>query len=239
MGSISAPSGTAQVATATPDAAVPARLADLPATPAKPLWRGWLHLVWFEVSLVLGTVLIIDVPAHQRGPAAIYAAAVSALFGTSALYHRCSWRAPVHRLMQRLDHAMIFLLIAGTATPVFATLVHGRAQLALLATVWTVTGVALFTHMVWMNAPELVVGSTYVGLGCFGTVALPAVWHRAGVSACVLFAVGGACYIAGAVMYHRRRPDPSPAIFGFHEVFHAFVCAGATLHYVVIACLIL
>jgi hemolysin III len=228
-----------QVATAIPDAAVAARLVDQPATSAKPLWRGWLHLVWFEVSLVLGTVLVIDVPAHQRGPAAIYAAAVSALFGTSALYHRGSWRAPVHRLMQRLDHAMIFLLIAGTATPVFATVVHGRAQLALLATVWTVTGVALFTHMIWMHAPELVVGSTYVGLGCFGTVALPAVWHRAGVGACVLFAAGGACYIAGAVLYHRRRPDPSPTVFGFHEVFHAFVCAGATLHYVVIACLIL
>ncbi len=232
----SAPSGTT---TAIPDAAVKGRRADQAVTPAKPLWRGWLHLVWFEVSLVLGTVLILEVPAHQRGSATIYAAAVSALFGTSALYHRGSWRARVHRLMQRLDHAMIFLLIAGTATPVFAATVHGSAQLALLVTVWTVCGVALFTHMIWMHAPELLVGCTYIGLGCFGTVALPAIWDRAGVGACVLFVVGGACYIAGAVMYHRRRPDPAPAVFGFHEVFHAFVCAGATLHYVVIAWLIL
>lgn len=205
----------------------------------KPTWRGWLHLLWFELSLVVGTVLITRVPGDQRGPTTVYAATVCALFGTSALYHRGTWRPAAHRLLQRLDHAMIFLLIAGSATPVFAFTVHGARSLILLAGMWTLTTVALLTHLVWMHAPEKLVGSTFIGLGLLGAVALPAVWTAAGVAACLLLLFGGGCYILGAVLYHRRRPDPSPAVFGYHEVFHSFVCAGATLHYIAIACLIL
>jgi hemolysin III len=214
-----------------------------PALPAargasKPTWRGWLHLLWFEASLVVGTALVIESPTDVRAPLAVYAATVCCLFGTSALYHRGAWRPAMQRLMQRLDHAMIFLLIAGTSTPICAIAVHGDLSVILLSGIWTLTGITLILHLIWMQAPEVLVGSTYVGLGCLGAAALPAVWEHAGVAACLLIALGGILYIAGAVLYHLRRPDPWPAVFGFHEIFHALVCAGATLQYVAIACLI-
>lgn len=205
----------------------------------KPTWRGWLHLLWFEGSLVAGTVLVSTAPGADRAPAAVYAAAVCALFGTSALYHRGTWRPRVHRLLQRLDHAMIFLLIAGSATPIFAVAVHGAWSVLLLIAAWTLTTAALATHMVWMHAPERLVGCTYIGLGLIGAAALPAVWTSLGVAASLLIAAGGVLYIVGAVLYHFRRPNPWPSAFGFHEVFHSFVCAGATVHYVVIALFVL
>lgn len=143
-----------------------------PYTEAKPVFRGWLHLVWFELSLVAGTALVLHTRTDERAAVTIYAVTVSLLFGTSALYHRGRWKAAAHRLLQRLDHAMIFLLIAGTATPVFVANLDGAAQATLLTIMWTLTGVALLTHLIWMHAPELLVGSTYVGLGLFGVAAV-------------------------------------------------------------------
>jgi hemolysin III len=130
-------------------------------TAVKPLLRGWLHLISFEASLVLGTLAL----AHAHGAAritaiAVFAASVSAMFGTSALYHRGNWAAAWHRCLQRLDHVMIFLLIAGTATPVFLIAAHGIARLAGLITIWTLTLTAAAIHMAWMDAPELLVGGT-------------------------------------------------------------------------------
>lgn len=205
----------------------------------KPVLRGWLHLVWFEAALVLGTVLVMTVPASERAVAAICAASFAGLFGTSALYHRGTWGVRVHRMLQRADHAMIFVLIAGTATPVFWVTVPHPFGTALLAVLWSVTGAALITHLCWMNAPEWLVGSTFIVLGCVGVAALPAVWVHAGVAPFLLFLTGGALYILGAVLYHLRRPDPWPTVFGFHEVFHAFVCAAAALQYLAIADFIL
>jgi hemolysin III len=209
---------------------------------AKPVWRGWMHLVGFEVSLVVGTLLVAH--AHTHGAArtvaaAIYAGTVSGLLGTSALYHRGNWTPAVHRLLQRLDHVMIFLLIAGSSTPVLVLVVPHATGFWLLATMWALTALALLTHLVWMNAPEVLVGATFIGLGCVGGVALPFVWMHAGVAAFVLILAGGLLYVAGAVLYHRRWPDPKPAVFGFHEVFHAFVSAAACAHYVAIAIFII
>jgi hemolysin III len=202
----------------------------------KPVWRGWMHLVCFEVSLVVGTVVIIGAHGALRTTAAaIYAATVSGLFGASALYHRGSWSPPVMRALQRLDHAMIFFLIAGTATPVFLVVVPRPAGLPVLGVMWTATAVAMLTHVVWMSAPEVLVGGAYIALGCLAGLALPYVWQRAGVAAFTLMLAGGVLYIAGAVLYYRRWPDPSPSVFGFHEVFHAFVSAAAAAQYVAIA----
>jgi hemolysin III len=202
----------------------------------KPVWRGWMHLVCFEVSLVVGTVVIIGAHGALRTTAAaIYAATVSGLFGASALYHRGSWSPPVMRALQRLDHAMIFFLIAGTATPVFLVVVPRPAGLPMLGVMWTATAVAMLTHVVWMSAPEVLVGGAYIALGCLAGLALPYVWQRAGVAAFTLMLAGGVLYIAGAVLYYRRWPDPSPSVFGFHEVFHAFVSAAAAAQYVAIA----
>ncbi|HEY2044690.1 MAG TPA: hemolysin III family protein [Jatrophihabitans sp.] len=205
----------------------------------KPLLRGWLHLLWFEISLVAGTLLIVWAAPDRRLVTIVYVASVSGLFGTSALYHRGNWRPRTHRLLQRTDHAMIFLLIAGTETPIFIVTMPGPPGRIMLATVWTLTGIALLLHLSWMSAPEVVVGSTFVALGCLGFAALPGIWMHAGVGAFALVLSGGLCYLVGAVCYHRRRPDPRPNVFGFHEVFHSFVCVAAALQYAALAFAIL
>jgi hemolysin III len=202
----------------------------------KPALRGWLHLLWFEVSLVLGTLLVAGAHGAIRITAlAIYAASVSAMFGISALYHRGNWSAAWNRRLQRLDHAMIFVLIAGTATPAFLLATSGAFRLACLVLMWALTVTAASVRLAWMSAPELVVGSTFVGLGWVAILALPDVWTRAGSAAGVLMVSGGLLYTAGALSYYRRRPDPYPAVFGYHEVFHACVCAAAACQYAAIA----
>jgi hemolysin III len=203
---------------------------------AKPVLRGWLHLLWFEASLVLGTLLLARAHGVTRIAAtAIYAASVSALFGVSALYHRGNWTAAWRERLQRLDHAMIFFLIAGTATPAFLLANRGAFGLVCLIVLWALTLTAAAIHVVWMNAPELMVGATFVGLGWVAGLALPGVWIHAGAAPGVLMLAGGLLYTAGAISYHRRRPDPYPSVFGYHEVFHACVCAAAACQYAAIA----
>jgi hemolysin III len=206
----------------------------------KPLLRGWLHLIIFQVSLVVGTLLI----AFAAGPlrtsaAAIYAGSVSALFGTSALYHRGHW-CPKNRMrLERLDHAMIFVLIAGSCAPLLLLCVGGDLRIVLLSIMGGLTAVLMITHLVWMAAPEALVGSTFVVLGCLGGVALPFVWIHVGIAAFVLILVGGLLYIAGAVQFRHRWPDPQPTVFGFHEVFHIFVAVAALLQYIAIGGLVI
>lgn len=201
----------------------------------KPLWRGWLHLVWFFASVIAGTLLIGLVDGGERTTAAaVYAASVTALFGTSALYHRGRWSPAAARRMQRLDHAMIFVLIAGSQTPFFVLVVPKPWGAVMLTLLWTLTAVAMVVHLSWMNAPEVLVGGTYIALGLIGIVALPYLFTHAGVAVFVLVLTGGVLYTAGAILFHLRWPDPRPAVFGFHEVFHSFVCVAAAAHYVAI-----
>ena len=205
----------------------------------KPVLRGWLHLLWFEASLVLGTLLLVRAHGAARITAvAIYAASVSALFGISALYHRGNWTDAWRRRLQRLDHAMIFFLIAGTATPAFLLAMHGALGLACLIVIWTLTLTAAGIRMRWMTGPERLVGATFLALGWMGALALPAVWIHAGVAPGALMLAGGLLYTAGAISYHRRWLDRYPSVFGYHEVFHAFVCAAATCQYIAIALLV-
>lgn len=206
---------------------------------AKPVLRGWLHLLWFAASLAGGTLLLARAHGATRITAiAIYAASVSALFGISALYHRGNWSTAWSRRLQRLDRAMIFFFIAGTATPVFLLATRGALGLACLIVLWVLTLTAAAIHLAWMSAPEPVVGATFIGLGWLAAVALPGVWIHAGAAAGTLMLTGGLLYTAGAISYHRRWPDPYPSVFGYHEVFHACVCAAATCQYVAIALLI-
>ncbi len=203
---------------------------------AKPLLRGWLHLISFEASLVLGTLALTRVHGGQRTTAmAVFTVSVSAMFGASALYHRGNWGAAWHRRLQRLDHAMIFLLIAGTATPAFLLATHGAARVAGLTTIWALTLTAAAIRMVWMNVPERLAGGIFVGLGLVAALSLPGVWLHSGVAAGALMLVGSLLYLAGALSYHRRWPDPNPLVFGYHEVFHVFVCAAAACQYTAIA----
>jgi hemolysin III len=244
-GAAAMPAGSADLRPAWPEAPVP------PAADAlydvrrgvyytKPVLRGWLHLVWFEISVVIGTLLLARAHGATRiTAAAIYAASVSALFGVSALYHRGNWTAAWRRRLQRLDHAMIFFLIAGTATPAFLLANRGPFGLVCLIVMWTLTLTAAAVHMAWMSAPEVVVGGTFVGLGWVAGLALPGVWIHAGAAPAMLVLAGGLLYTAGALSYHRRRPDPYPSVFGYHEIFHAYVCAAATCQFAAIALFII
>ncbi len=206
----------------------------------KPVLRGWLHLVWFGISVVIGTLLLVRVHgATQVTAAAIYVASVSALFGVSALYHRGNWTDAWRRRLQRLDHAMIFFLIAGTATPAFLLANRGAFGLVCLIVMWALTLAAAGVHMAWMGAPEVLVGATFLGLGWIAGLGLPGVWIHAGVAPAALVLGGGLLYTAGAISYHRRRPDPYPSVFGYHEVFHVFVCAAAACQFAAIALFII
>jgi hemolysin III len=203
---------------------------------AKPMLRGWMHLLWFVASLVSGPFLLFR--AHgtaQITAAAVYSASVTGLFGVSALYHRGTWTEVWRQRLQRLDHAMIFFLIAGTATPAFVFAAPGTFGLVCLIVMWTLTVTVAVTHLIWMSAPELLVGGAFIGLGWIAGLALPWVWIHAGVTPAVLLLIGGLLYTAGAVSFHRRRPDPFPSVFGFHEVFHVYVCAAAVFQFVAIA----
>ena len=202
----------------------------------KPVLRGWLHLIWFEISVVFGTLLLVRMHGSARITAiAIYAASVSALFGISALYHRGNWTDARRRRLQRLDHVMIFFLIAGTATPAFLLAMRGAFGLTCVIVMWSLTLAAAATHMARMRAPEVVVGATFLALGWVAGLALPGVWIHAGAAPGALMLAGGLLYTAGALSYHRRRPDPYPSVFGYHEVFHAYVCAAATCQFIAIA----
>ena len=205
----------------------------------KPVLRGWLHLVWFEASLVTGTLLLAHTHgARQITAVAIYTATVTGLFGTSALYHRGNWGPLASRWLQRIDHSMIFLLIAGTGTAAFLLTAPNPYAAIGLSVLCGLTLAAIVTHLVWMNAPEKLVGAIFIGLGWTAGIAEPAVWVHAGTAPAFLLLAGGVLYTAGALSYYRRWPDPAPAVFGFHEVFHAYVCAAATCQYIAITLLI-
>jgi hemolysin III len=202
----------------------------------KPVLRGWLHLMWCAASLVCGTLLVSAAHgAAHRAAAAIYAVSVTALFGTSALYHRGNWSLVWSRRLQRLDHVMIFFLIAGTATPAFLLAVRGTTGLVFLGVLWAITLAAAAIHLAWMRAPEILVGTVFVGLGWSAGLSLPAVWMHEGAWPGALMVAGGLLYTVGAIAYHHRRPDPVPAVFGYHEVFHACVCAAAACQFIAIA----
>jgi hemolysin III len=203
----------------------------------KPKLRGVSHEWAFFVSLVFGAALIFFAKTPKATLAvAIYAVSLSALLGTSALYHRVNWKRPnVRQWMRRLDHSMIFFLIAGTYTPFALLAMHGALATAILVVVWVGAIAGAIVEMVWIGHPKWVSATVYLAIGWVAAVAFPELWSSLGPSGALLLAGGGLLYTAGAVVYATQRPDPNPAIFGYHEVFHAFVIAAAVLHFSVIA----
>jgi hemolysin III len=202
----------------------------------KPRLRGVSHQYAFFVSLACGAGLIVAAAdARARLVAAVYAGAVSALLGTSALYHRVTWRPSTRRWMRRLDHSMIFVLIAGTYTPVAVIALSGGLARAVLIAVWAGAGAGIVFKLVWIDAPKWVFAAVYIALGWVSVAVfgeLPGAIGWLGVAG---LAAGGLLYTAGAVIYASGRPNPWPEVFGYHEVFHALVLAAAALHYAVIA----
>ena len=203
----------------------------------KPKLRGVSHEWAFFVSLVLGAALIVAAKTPQATLAvAIYAVSLSALLGTSALYHRVDWKRPeVRRWMRRLDHSMIFFLIAGTYTPFALLVLDGPLADAVLAVVWVGAVIGAIVEMVWIEHPKWVAALVYMSLGWVAVVAFPGMWEEMGVAGTLLVAFGGLLYTVGAVVYATQRPNPNPRVFGYHEVFHALVIAAAAAHFSAIA----
>jgi hemolysin III len=202
----------------------------------KPRLRGVSHQYAFFVALAAGASLVVLARGGEaRAAVAVYALSLCAMFGASALYHRIDWRPRPRAWLRRLDHSMIFVLVAGTYTP-FAVLVLAPALgWTLLAVVWggAIAGVVL--TLVWVDAPRWLTAALYVALGWVALAGMPQLLDRAGVAAVALLATGGILYTIGAVVYARRRPDPVPPVFGYHEVFHVLVIAAAAVHFAAVA----
>jgi hemolysin III len=215
---------------------VPGAAAVGPVVRAKPRLRGVFHQYAFFVSLGSGTLLVLLAATTRASVAvAVYAASVSALFGVSALYHRVTWTGPARRRMRRLDHAMIFLLIAGTYTPVGLLVLKGTLAGVVLVVVWGGALAGIVLELAWARAPRWLGGAVYLALGWVAIVAMPQLFARLGVTGGLLILAGGLVYSAGAAVYARRRPDPVPAVFGYHEVFHLLVIAGVAAHFLAIS----
>jgi hemolysin III len=200
---------------------------------AKPRLRGWLHTVTSPVALAAGVVLIVLAPS---GPAAAAAAAYGltavVLFTTSAVYHRGQWSPVAESRLKRLDHANIFLLIAGSYTPFAVLALSDDTRIAVLSAVWGAAIVGVLFRVFWVDAPRWLYTALYIGLGWGASFVFPQIIHGAGVAAFVLIAVGGLFYTAGAVVYGLKRPNPSPKWFGFHEIFHACTVAAFACQYI-------
>ncbi len=204
----------------------------------RPRMRGWLHLYAFGAAIVCGIVLT-SIAASRPGwtpfvACLVYAVTVCGLFGISSLYHRKLWGPRGYKVMKRLDHAMIFIFIAGTYTPFSLLLLPSGPSSVLLSAIWAgaLAGVAL--KLVWPQAPRWLGVPLYIGLGWAAVFVLPDILHRGGVAALVLLIVGGVTYSVGAVFYALKWPNPWPTTFGHHEFFHACTLLAAVCHHVAV-----
>ena len=210
-------------------------LAAMTAVATRPLLKGWSHLAAAAAAITLCPILIARSPEGTRIPAAIFGAGVIALFAVSGLFHRVEWGPRAHKIMQGLDHSMIFVVIAATYTPIAAVALPDPQGRLILTFVWAgaIGGVAL--RFAWPSAPRAVVVAPYLVVGWVAVVVVVDVWRALGIAGFTLLVSGGLLHSIGAVVYARKRPDPWPTVFGFHELFHLFVIGGIACHYVVIA----
>jgi hemolysin III len=199
----------------------------------KPKLRGWLHLGMFPAVLVSGLVLtaLADTP-RARIACGIFALTACLLFGVSALYHRGDWSPRMDGVLRRLDHANIFLIIAGTYTPLTMLLLPGAKGEWLLWSIWGAAAAGIAFRVFWVGAPRWLYTPCYIAMGWAAVFFLPDFMRTGGIAVLVLVVVGGLLYSAGGVIYGIKRPNPSPRWFGFHEVFHSLTVAAFLVHYV-------
>lgn len=203
---------------------------------ARPLLRGVIHQAAFSASLVVGTLLIVGADGPRRHVAAsVFAGSVAACFGASALYHRITWSPSLRLRMRKLDHAGIYVLISGTYTPIGLLVLRGDWRWTVLALVWAGTAAAIVLRFTWAGAPKWVAAAIGLALGWVSVIALPQIVARLDPAAVGLLLAGGLAYTAGAIVYVRRRPNPAPRIFGYHELFHTLTILAAACQYVAIA----
>lgn len=197
-----------------------------------PLLRGLLHAYAFCAALVAAPLLVMLAPTSAaRTSAVIYGTALCALFAISALYHRWRWDPRWRPLLRRLDHSTIYIFIAASATPLALLILSGTLQTVVLISAWlgALGGIAM--TLAWIDAPRALVALSYVLLGSAAVAGAPQIIARLPLAPLLLLAAGALLYMTGAAVYATRRPDPWPAIFGFHEIFHGLVLAAAATHF--------
>ncbi len=223
---------------------MPHGLPEVPAPPAssirtarvKPRLRGTSHRYAFLASLPPCLLLVAEAPdGRATWASVVYAVSLVGLLGTSALYHGVHWSPRARFWLARLDLAMIFVLIAGTYTPIAMLRLEPQLGSVVLTGVWGAALLGGVVKTLWKDPPKWASAAIYVGVGSMAVVFLPEVVAAIGATATVLMLAGGILYVAGAVVYGLQRPDPLPEVFGYHEIFHALVVAAATVHFVTIA----
>lgn len=202
----------------------------------KPLLRGWFHVVGAVASTILtGALLIassVDIP--RMISMLVFGLSMVQLYTISAIYHIGAWRARVHRVLRSLDHSNIFVLIAGTYTPLCFNILTGWMRIAMLAVVWLLAVAGVIGAIFKVSLPRWAGAGLYLGMGWLALLVLPAIWTALSWQPVAIMVLGGALYTAGAVIYALKRPNPFPRVLGFHEIFHLFVIAGSIAFAVVI-----
>jgi hemolysin III len=206
----------------------------------KPRMRGLSHYYAFFLSLAAGTVLV---ATASRGlatwTALVYALSISAMLGASALLHRGTWTPAQARILTKLDHTCIYLLIAGTYTPISLIAMSGVIRVLVFSVVWLGAIVGIALEWMWYRPPRGWVTTNYIVVGWVALIALPQLWSSLGVAGFLLVLLGGVSYTVGAVIHAAQRPDPWPEVFGYHELFHVFVLVALLLHFAAIAFVVL
>jgi hemolysin III len=208
--------------------------------PAKPTWRGRVHQIAFFVAIPAGIVLVaVARTMSVRVAVAIYGLSLVGLYGTSAAYHRLAWSPASRRLLKRLDHSMIFVLIAGSVTPLALVVLHRPWSFVLLFIVWAGAAVGIALKMLRIDGFRVLTGALYICLGW--TVVLMGPQFVRGLSApsLALIVIGGLLYTSGAVVLMRNKPNPRPATFGYHEIWHSMVVAASACHYTAVLLVLL
>jgi hemolysin III len=206
----------------------------------KPRFRGTSHFYALFVAFVAAVVLVATAPEGLATVgAAVYGTALVAMFGASALYHRGTWGLATAKRLLQLDHTAIFVMIAGTFTPIALLAMHGDGRVALLIAVWAVAVAGIVFEWLPVPAPRGYVTTVYMGLGWLGAFAFLPLYDATGWAGVLLVAGGGLSYTIGAIVHAAHRPDPWPETFGYHEIFHVFVILAAALHYSAIAFFVL
>jgi hemolysin III len=204
---------------------------DHPADDTKPTWRGWIHAGTFPLAIVLGIILIVAADgAAAKISSSVFVASSLLLFGTSALYHRINWSPKVKATFKRIDHANIFVLIAGSYTPITVLALPHDKSVILLWLVWGGAGLGILFRVFWIGAPRWLYVPLYLVLG-YAALVFIVDFFQANAAMMTLILVGGLCYSIGAAAYGFKRPNPIPGVFGFHEIFHAFTLIAFLCHW--------
>jgi len=214
---------------------LPSTSLSAPEAPLKPLLRGWLHLVCFFLAIPAGVIVVV-LATDTRGRIAslVYALGLVALFGVSGFYHRLNWSDARRLWMQKLDHGTIFVMIAGSYTPVCLLVLEGWLAWTMLVVAWTGAALGFVLAFTGGRASRRARGALYITLGWASVAAVPQMWSHLSATELVLLGGGGVLYTVGSIFLFTHWPDPSPRVFGYHEVWHLVVVAAVACHFAAI-----